>query len=204
MPAVSRVRLLGCPHHCRHCPGRTCSYVRGSGRARGQGFQGEFLWAGTADETAWLAVPAALAVIGALGRGTQAAHARQLLAAAVPLLQAALGTRVVLGAGAAWAPAGRAVGRQGRRRRVSRPVCSSVACGCWDEHLYCMAPVRHSCSHGPFACFGRDRMLRLSRPGVSGQVLPDLTLAHAAPNRGATCARERHDEAPGPAHAARL
>jgi len=99
MPAVSLVRLLGCPYHCRHCPGRTCSYVRGSGRARGQGFQGEFLWAGTADGTAWLAVPAALAVIGALGRGAQAAHARQLLAAAVPLLQAALGTRVVLGAG---------------------------------------------------------------------------------------------------------
>ena len=62
-----------------------------------QGFQGEFLWPGTHDATAWLAVPAALAVIEALGRGTQAAHARKMLAAAVPLLQAAFGTTVTLG-----------------------------------------------------------------------------------------------------------
>ena len=63
-----------------------------------QGFQGEFLWPGTNDATAWLAVPAALAVIKALGPGTQAAHARKMLAAAVPLLQASFGTTVMLGA----------------------------------------------------------------------------------------------------------
>ncbi len=63
-----------------------------------QGFQGEFLWAGTTDETAWLAVPAALAVIRALGPGKQAAHSRNLLAAAVPLLQEAFGTSTMLGA----------------------------------------------------------------------------------------------------------
>jgi hypothetical protein len=125
--------------------------VRSGGRARGQGFQGEFLWAGTADETAWLAVPAALAVIGALGRGAQAAHARQLLAAAVPLLQAALGTRVVLGAGPGWAPAGRALGRQGRRWRASRRLCSSAAAAgrCRDERLNSRGlsqTVRHSFS----------------------------------------------------------
>ena len=62
-----------------------------------QGFQGEFLWPGTTDATAWLAVPAALAVVNALGPGTQAAHARKMLAAAVPLLQAAFGTTVTLG-----------------------------------------------------------------------------------------------------------
>ena len=62
-----------------------------------QGFQGEFLWAGTTDETAWLAVPAALAVIRALGPGKQAAYSKKLLAAAVPLLQDAFGTSNALG-----------------------------------------------------------------------------------------------------------
>lgn len=63
-----------------------------------QGFQGEFLWAGTTDKTAWLAVPAALAVIRALGPGKQAAYSKKLLAAAVPLLQDAFGTSNTLGA----------------------------------------------------------------------------------------------------------
>ena len=69
----------------------TCVWVQ-------QGFQGEFLWPGTTDETAWLAVPAALAVIRALGPGEQAAYSKKLLAAAVPLLQDAFGTSNALGA----------------------------------------------------------------------------------------------------------
>ena len=87
-----------------------------------QGFQAEFIWPGTHDATAWLAVPAALAVIEALGRGTQAAHARKMLAAAVPLLQAAFGTTVMLGG--SMCSAGHAVAAmQQAILRGTSPVC---------------------------------------------------------------------------------
>lgn len=95
-----------------------------------QGFQGEFLWPGTHDATAWLAVPAALAVIEALGRGTQAAHARKMLAAAVPLLQAAFGTTVSLGGSMCSAGHTVAAGQQATLRRTS-PACLHMA---WPGH----------------------------------------------------------------------
>lgn len=62
-----------------------------------QGFQGEFLWQGTADVSAWLAVPAALRVMRAVGIDTWRQHNSSLLGDAVSLLSRALNTDHVVG-----------------------------------------------------------------------------------------------------------
>ncbi|CAL8469935.1 g9477 [Coccomyxa elongata] len=66
----------------------------------GLGFQGEFLWQGTADVSAWLAVPAALRVMHAVGMDAWRQHNSSLLRDAVSLLSQALNTDHVIGADA--------------------------------------------------------------------------------------------------------
>ncbi|EIE25754.1 PLP-dependent transferase [Coccomyxa subellipsoidea C-169] len=58
----------------------------------GLGFQGEFLWQGTSDVSAWLAVPAALRVMRAVGLDTWRDHNTSLLHDAVSLLSRAFDT----------------------------------------------------------------------------------------------------------------
>eukprot|EP00798_Chlamydomonas_sp_ICE-L_P003400 gene3400-13441_t len=53
----------------------------------GLGFRGEFLWQGTQDLTAWMSVPAALAVLRALGPQTVASHNDALVRQAAAELQ---------------------------------------------------------------------------------------------------------------------
>lgn len=63
-----------------------------------QGFQGEFLWQGTSDVSAWLAVPAALRVMRAVGLDTWRRHNSSLLHEAVALLSKSFATDLVVGA----------------------------------------------------------------------------------------------------------
>lgn len=63
-----------------------------------QGFQGEFLWAGTSDMSAWLAVPAALRMLDAIGLNRLRKHNHDLLLEAAAMLSRAFGTQEVLGA----------------------------------------------------------------------------------------------------------
>ena len=67
-----------------------------------QGFQGEFLWQGTRDYTALLTLPAAVAVLRALGLERAAHYRHGLLRDAVLVLQQAWGTREVGAARHAW------------------------------------------------------------------------------------------------------
>lgn len=52
-----------------------------------QGFRGEFLWQGTSDPCAWLAVPASLAVLRALGPQRVAQHNARLVSEAAAALR---------------------------------------------------------------------------------------------------------------------
>ncbi len=71
-----------------------------------QGFQGEFLWQGTSDVSAWLAVPAALRVMRAVGLDTWRNHNTSLLHDAVSLLSRAFDTDPVAGARPTWSQSG--------------------------------------------------------------------------------------------------
>ena len=63
-----------------------------------QGFKADFLWPGTADWTAWAAVPTALAVQRAWGFDNMRRHNLELLHSALQLLDKAFGLEAVLGA----------------------------------------------------------------------------------------------------------
>ena len=62
-----------------------------------QGFQGEWLWSGTSDMSAWLSVPAALYIVEGIGRQKWMLHNARLLKKAAALLHKAFGTEHVLG-----------------------------------------------------------------------------------------------------------
>ena len=62
-----------------------------------QGFQGEWLWSGTSDMSAWLAVPAALYIVKCIGREKWMLHNAKLLKKGAALLHQAFGTEHVLG-----------------------------------------------------------------------------------------------------------
>lgn len=61
------------------------------------GYQGEFLWQGTRDDSAWCAVPAALAVFEALGWERVRQHNSVLVREAVAAMEEAFGPRQVFG-----------------------------------------------------------------------------------------------------------
>ena len=66
----------------------------------GLGFRGEFLWQGTSDPTPWLAVPAALALMRAMGPEEVARYNHDLVREGAALLAAAWGPgRIVVGLG---------------------------------------------------------------------------------------------------------
>lgn len=77
---------------------------RSFGDVHAQGFQGEFLWQGTADVSAWLAVPAALRVMRTVGMDAWRQHNSSLLRDAVSLLSRALNTDHVIGEDIASTP----------------------------------------------------------------------------------------------------
>lgn len=62
-----------------------------------QGFQGEFLWQGTSDTTAWLAAPAALHVMRGMGVDRWQQHNHQLLQEAVAFLLRSFQTDLTVG-----------------------------------------------------------------------------------------------------------
>lgn len=64
-----------------------------------QGFQGEFAWAGTRDYTMLLTLPAAVAMMRALGLERAARYRHDLLTQAAQLLGKAWGTQRVRGWG---------------------------------------------------------------------------------------------------------
>ncbi|KAI3427076.1 hypothetical protein D9Q98_007016 [Chlorella vulgaris] len=108
-----RIPELGCDYYTSNahkwlCSGKGVAFLwaaqeRQAGllplvtsHGHGLGFQGEFLWPGTSDMTAAMALPTAIAVMQALEpAATQ--YRRQLLRAAVALLSVAWGTQGVLG-----------------------------------------------------------------------------------------------------------
>ena len=63
-----------------------------------QGFKADFLWPGTADWTAWAAVPTALAVQRTWGFGNMRRYNHGLLRSALHLLGKAFAVPAVLGA----------------------------------------------------------------------------------------------------------
>ncbi|CAK0779160.1 hypothetical protein CVIRNUC_004708 [Coccomyxa viridis] len=69
----------------------------------GLGFQGEWLWQGTSDMSAWLSAPAALYVVSCIGREKWMQHNSALLKEAAGLLRTAFGTEHVLGADGPYA-----------------------------------------------------------------------------------------------------
>ena len=68
-----------------------------------QGFQGEWLWQGTSDMSAWLSAPAALYVVSCIGREKWMQHNSTLLKEAAGLLCKAFGTEHALGADTPYA-----------------------------------------------------------------------------------------------------
>ena len=68
-----------------------------------QGFQGEWLWQGTSDMSAWLSAPAALYVVSCIGREKWMQHNSTLLKEAADLLRKAFGTEHALSADGPYA-----------------------------------------------------------------------------------------------------